>query len=56
MPIVYKNDSGSFTVTLGALIALIVLLLCVVLWFLDKPLTGPEVLGLIGALALARLT
>lgn len=57
MPIVYKNETGTFTVTLGALIAIIVLIICILMaCFLDKPLTGPQILGLIGALALARLT
>jgi hypothetical protein len=40
---------------LGYLIAFIVLILCIIAWFIGKPLTGPEILGLIGALALSRL-
>lgn len=39
----------------GWLIALIVLILCVVLWFIGKPLTDGQVLLLIASLALARL-
>jgi len=41
---------------LGWLIALIVLVLCVVLWFIGRPLSSTEALTLIGVLALARLT
>jgi hypothetical protein len=41
---------------LGWLVALIVLILCIFLWFIGKPLSPAEVLGLIGALAFARLT
>jgi hypothetical protein len=40
---------------LGWFIALIVLILCVVLWFMGTTLSAPQVLGLIAALALARL-
>jgi hypothetical protein len=40
----------------GWLIALIVFIICILLgFFLDKPLSNPQILGLIGALALARL-
>lgn len=41
--------------TVGWLIALVVLILCAVLWFIGKQLTGPEVLGLIALLAASRL-
>lgn len=47
----YSFGNGS----IGWLIALLVLIVCVVLWFLGKPLTSGEVLLLIGALALSRL-
>ena len=40
---------------IGWLIALLVLIICVVLWFIDKPLTSGEILGFIAVLALARL-
>lgn len=40
---------------IGWVIALVVLIVCVILWLLDRPLTGPQILCLIAALALARL-
>lgn len=40
---------------IGTLIAFVVLILCVVFWAVDKQLTGPMVLFLIGLLAVARL-
>ncbi|HYY57904.1 MAG TPA: hypothetical protein VE842_11275 [Pyrinomonadaceae bacterium] len=48
---------GTYTTpgTVGWIIALIVLILCVVLWFIGRPLTDAQTLGLIGAVALARL-
>lgn len=42
--------------SLGTLLALIVLILCVVFWAMGQALTGPMVLLLIGLLAIARLT
>lgn len=40
----------------GWVIAFVVLIICILLWFfLDKPLTGPQILGLIAALAVARM-
>jgi len=39
----------------GALIALLVLTVCVVLAILGRPLTPLEILGMIAALALSRL-
>lgn len=47
----YTFGSGS----IGWLIALLVLVVCVVMYFVGRPLTPNEVLGLIGALALSRL-
>lgn len=40
---------------IGWLIAVVVLILAIVCWFLDKPLTPKEVIGFIIALALALL-
>lgn len=40
---------------IGALIALVVLILCIVLWFIGAGGISPNVLLLIGLLALARL-
>ena len=40
---------------IGWLLALVVLILCIVLWFLGSTLSAPQVLGLIAVLALARL-
>lgn len=40
---------------LGYLIALVILVLCVVLWFMGSTLSASQVLFLIAALALARL-
>lgn len=40
---------------IGWLIALVVLLLCIVFWAIDKPIAQPMMLLLIGLLALARL-
>ena len=42
--------------SIGMVIALVVLVLVVVLLVLDEPLDAHVVLGLIGALALARIT
>jgi len=47
----YTLGTGS----IGWIIALIVLILCVVLWFICRPLSGNEALGLIALVALARL-
>ncbi len=44
------------TLGLGAIIAIIVLVLDVVLSFIGRPPGGPEAAALIGALAVARLT
>lgn len=46
------NWGGS---TIGWLIAFVVVVLCFVLWFIGRPLTGPETLGLIAAVAASRL-
>lgn len=43
-------------VGLGGVLAIVVLVLDVVLWFLGKPPGGPEAAALIGLLAVARLT
>jgi predicted Co/Zn/Cd cation transporter (cation efflux family) len=43
------------TYSFGALIALIVLTVCIVLAIMGQPLTPLQVLGLIAALALSRL-
>lgn len=40
---------------IGWVVALIVLIICVILMFLGTPLTPFQVLGLIAALAVARL-
>jgi hypothetical protein len=40
---------------LGALIALVVLVICIILWVVGKALTDDETLALIAALAVARL-
>lgn len=49
---VFQVAVGGFS--LGALIAILVLVICVVLWIVGG--VAHEVLGLIAALALARLT
>lgn len=48
------NTQVAFSI--GGIIALVVLILCIVLWFIGHGLSDTEVLGLIAALALARLT
>jgi hypothetical protein len=42
--------------SIGAVIAVVVLVLAIILIVLDKALTAPLVFGLIAALAVARLT
>lgn len=55
MPITFTGPSGGAW-SLGAVIAIVVLVLCIVLAVVAPALTPLLVLGLIGALALARLT
>jgi len=40
---------------LGSLIAIVVLIVCIVLMFIDKPLSPFAILGMLAALALSRL-
>lgn len=47
----YALGSG----TIGWLIALIVLILCIAAWFFGKTLSPNEVIGMIAMVALARL-
>ena len=54
MPTFNFGTAGGFS--LGAIIAIIVLALCVVLAVLGKPLSPALVLGLVASLAVARLT
>jgi len=54
MAIEFRNWSWGGS-TIGWVIALVVLILCLVLWFIGRPVTPNEVLGLIAALAVARL-
>ena len=46
---------GGHPFGIGALIALVVLLICIILWVVGHALSDHEILGLIGALAVARL-
>jgi len=54
MPIEFRNWSWGGS-TVGWIIALVVLVVCIVLWINGRPLTPNEVLGLIAALAVCRL-
>ena len=54
MPVTFTGAAGG-AFSLGAIIAVIVLVLCIVLAVVGSPLTPMLVLGLIAALALARL-
>ena len=53
MAVTYETVKGW---GIGGLIAVIVLVVCIVLMIIDKPLSPFMVLGMIAALALARLT
>lgn len=44
------------TIGVGGIIAVVVLIVCVVLLIIGQALTPVEILGLIAALAVARLT
>ena len=48
------NVSG-YPFGIGALIALVVLVVCIILWIVGHTLSDHTILGLIGALAVARL-
>ncbi len=55
MAITFTGPGGGAW-SLGAVIALVVLVLCIVLMFIGHGLSTFEVLALLAALALARLT
>jgi hypothetical protein len=56
MPVINVGGGNQVSFSFGAVIALIVLVVCIILAIVGTPLSVYLVLGLIGALALARLT
>lgn len=56
MPITFTRADGSSTWSLGAIIAVLILAACFILWIIAKPIAASVILLFIGLLALARLT